>query len=155
MTKTDKEIIFNDKAETSVEYAVRLLSDYGITLTEKGRLRLREWMREFSFEEVMAAIEIAFDNYDDGTKQGMYLMYKMIPHICASRARGKKDPALYWKNYLKKALRTNFNDVDEVLMKRLMDNVIFTEADFEYAKLILKMSVSWNDFVEICIERMG
>ena len=69
--------------------------------------------------------------------------------------RGKKDPALYWKNYLKKALRTNFNDVDEVLMKRLMDNVIFTEADFEYAKLILKMSVSWNDFVEICIERMG
>jgi hypothetical protein len=74
--------------------SVDAVNDYletasGYRANEHGQMNLRKWIRRFGTEEVMVAIDIAFDYYFDGDDDTWERAFNKIGGICYNRKVGR------------------------------------------------------------------
>lgn len=84
--------------ETQIENVENKLEITGCRFSKKGRINCREWIREFGYEEVCLAVDIAlkqyleFDEDDHPISSSVNEVYKKIPGICYNRKQAKEKP---------------------------------------------------------------
>jgi HNH endonuclease len=90
----------------------------GFSPNEAGRSSLRKWVRRFSLEEVLHAMDIAADQYleftDGGTVTGdsWELAFGKIPGICRVNRDAKDDPDLRELYYIRGILKNRLGYFD-------------------------------------------
>ena len=62
-------------------------------MSDKGRLRIRKLIREFGFNEVYTACEIAIDKYYKGTSHSWQDAFNKIGGICYNRRKAAQNNA--------------------------------------------------------------
>lgn len=82
-------------ADTQNELAKKA-SDYigtvsGFTLSDIGMQDIKKLIKKFSFDEVMEAIEIAYDRYYDGSERSWNKAFNKIGGICYNRKNNIKS----------------------------------------------------------------
>lgn len=78
----------NDLAEKASDY-IGTVS--GFVLSEKGKQDIKKLIKKFSFDEVMEAIEIAYDRYYDGSDRSWDKAFNKIGGICYNRKHNVKS----------------------------------------------------------------
>lgn len=90
--QTDMMIEWRRELSKTIESQVNFIEEYidGLTnmaFTDYGRGRIKKLIREFSFNEVCTAVEIAFDYYWQGDKRTWEKAFKKIGGICYNRRK--------------------------------------------------------------------
>ena len=116
----------------------------GCSVNEYGINHLKKWINEYGVDEILTCIEISMDKYSD---QEAEFIFSKIPKIASVRKASKKDPQLYYFNYLKKCIKSEFAYVNFNKLHELIYENIFDDESFECAKRIFKSSSSWTNFV--------
>lgn len=76
---------------------------YRCTVNENGLPKIEKWVKQFSVEEIIEAIDIASETYSDANTS-----FNKVSGICVNRQRQKKDPQLYYYNYISKVYRDKY-----------------------------------------------
>lgn len=78
----------NKTVERQVDYIEEyIVGETGYTLTDYGRARMKKLIRQFSFQELCAAVEIAYDYYFEGDERSWEQAFKKIGGICYNNRR--------------------------------------------------------------------
>ena len=118
----------------------------GFEINEHGRNKLLKLLKEFEFQYVLEATEIAIDTYFDNTSQSSELAFSKIGGICFNKKRQNNDPRYYYANYLKKGCRSRFTYFEDNKIEAFVFKNITSEIDFENAKTCLMNSRNWTEF---------
>lgn len=73
----------------SNEIAKMIQETGSVRVTDTGMQKLKKMVREFGFPEVMTAVEIAIEQYYDGTKESMTFAFAKIGGICYNRKKAR------------------------------------------------------------------
>lgn len=137
----------NDCIE-AVCYAFEGLTDFEVSV--KGKQNVRKWLKTYTLEEVLDAVDTSVDAYFDGSKQSAEKAFAKIGGICYCRRNREDEPYLYYTNYTVKAVRnngwTNNEKKLDALRTFVYENVADDE-DFETLKDCMKSAKSWEDFI--------
>lgn len=74
----------NDIAKNASDYIHKLS---GYSLTENGMRTIKKLIKQFSFQEVMDAIEISFNHYYNGTEKSWDKAFDKLGGICYNRRK--------------------------------------------------------------------
>lgn len=145
----------NNLHNQEVKVIVDLFTDsVGFSVTECGKEDIKKWIKKYTFNEVLDSTERAIENYYRDTYETAKKAFAYIPRICVSKIRAKKDPALYWKNYLMKVLDSNYYYVNTSMSRVLLNKLVFTQEDFEEIKDMIYQCSNWTQFKRMCEERL-
>lgn len=125
----------------------------GFEINEHGIKRLKGWIREFSYEEIREAMDIAADQYlifeDQGTvtSESWNEGYAKMGGIARNRKDDRENPGkkelMYICGILRNRIRYNYqHELALTLLKRAHDNGTSTD---ELKTLALKVDY-WDDF---------
>lgn len=134
----------------AVDKAFRNNTEWGIS--EHGKKKVRKWLKEFSLNEILDAVDIAINSYYDDTEEGWKLAFNKVAGICVNKKRQAEDPRYYRCNYLAKVARSNFSYCDDRRLKNYLMSIVGQEEDFESAKSIIYSARNWSD---MCNELEG
>ena len=127
----------------AVDKAFRSNTKWGIS--EHGKKKVRKWLKEFSLNEILDAVEIAINTYYDDTETGWNKAFDKVTGICVNKKRQADDPRYYRCNYLVKIAQTNYGYCDVNRMKSYLFNYMLDEEAFEQAKSIVCRSRNWSE----------
>ena len=140
----------NNKIDRINDY-IEKLSDW--RASEVGEKTIKKWISEFPFELVLEAVDIAFEQYYDGSERSWNLAFNRVSGICANKAYDSKNGnKRYYYNYLAKACRSKYGFWDSETIHYYVENYIMNDDDFERAKSVLKYSRYWGDFKDNIID---
>lgn len=139
------------KAEVDMvnDYITKLWNDKR-ALTEYGKELLLKMITEFSYQEVMDAIQaypIQGKEFD--------AWFLKLSGVCHNRRIQKKNPQIYYFNYLRKACKANFGYVNEEYLRELVMDYIADSEDFEQAKLKIRSARNWTQFTNLLSGHYG
>lgn len=137
----------------AVEEAVVSCSGFG--LTESGRESVKKWVKEFSLNEVLDAVEISFDYYYDTSEDSWEIAFRKIPGICNVKRRERDNPTLYYENYTIKALKNKGFYCDDAKIRRYIRENVTDDDTFEVLKQVIKASRNWTIFKRKATEQIG
>ncbi len=124
----------------------------GFTVNANGRQNMRTWLRKFSMEELVHAMNVAAENYlkfkEDGTvtAESWELAFSKIPGICRVERASKDDPDLKELFYIRGIARNRcgyFNDhqaMDWLKAARSWD------ISLEWLRDVARRCRSWTNF---------
>lgn len=141
------------------EEQIDQLSEYLSKLTE-GRFsfsnsfrdKVREMLKNFNFEEIMEALEIAHDNYlkrdDEGefTQDSADRALNKLGGICYMKKQDKENPHISKLHYIKGILRNRFNYFKEQDAIKWLTMAYDNGASLESLEDKAKLWESWNEF---------
>lgn len=136
----------NDIEYEMVNAVAKVFSDntkYGVS--DHGKKTIKKWLKEFSLNEVLDAVDIAISQYYDDTVDGWKKAFDKVSGICVNKKRQADDPRYYRCNYLVKIAKTNFAYCDDRRLKNYLLNIVGQDEDFENAKGIICRSRNWSD----------
>lgn len=126
------------------------------TINEHGKTTVKKWLKDFSLEEILDAMEISVNKYYVAENmQSVEEAFSKVGGICSIRKRQKSDPQLYYFNYAKKSLKTNFSYVNIPVLHEYIYENVFTEEDFERVRKVIKNSRNWTVFSRKFEEEFG
>lgn len=134
---------FTDREVDVVNSRISELSDW--CANENGKKTIRKYLKEFTLQTVLDAVDIAFDTYYDGSEPSWRNAFYKIGGICHNKTRTDGDK-LYYFNYFRKACLSEFGYYNENTLRYFVREIINNESDFEDIKIILKSSRCWTDF---------
>ena len=135
---------FEDKEIEAVNKYIRQVSKS--EANEIGKRTIRKWLKEYSVKLVLEAVDIAFDTYFDGSLDSWENAFRKIGGIC--RNKTNQDRRWYYRNYMCKVCRENFNYYDKEWIHNFAFNCISNDAEFERIKEILLSCDSWAELVD-------
>lgn len=116
----------------------------GYEIPKNELKRVESWLHDFSFAEVLDAMDIAVNSYFDHSRDSARRTLWKIGGVCYNRKyQGDKR---YQFNYLRKCCIHNFHECDEDILQRIVNN-IKEPVDFKYVVDDLKARKSWEDFM--------
>ena len=116
---------------------------YSVELTEHGRNQVKLWLKKYSFEELIAATDMAFEREQFDTERAL----KAIPK-CAYYAKHPISEEKKQIFYLRKILINRLKYADETRAYTLIDNALNKHnIPFEDVKRICRTCRSWTSFV--------
>lgn len=145
---------WRDELEKFNDNKVNLINDYiekhsDWRASKEGEKRIKKWLKEFSLELILDAIDIAYDKYYEGTQDSWCEAFEKVSGICVNKNfdinHGK---VRYYYNYLVKACINKYGCWNEETIHYYVDNYIQNEQDFEKIKSILRCSRYWSNFKE-------
>lgn len=124
----------------------------GFDVNENGCRNIKKWLKDFSIEEILDAMDIAIDTYFDENHESCEVALKKIPGICYNRKIQESDNRRYYYNYIVKAMDNNSWHCNKKVVEEFVYSAVGSEEDFELAKLCLKKARHWSMFWE-CVEQ--
>ena len=115
----------------------------GKTLSVKGRECFKKYLNKYCFQEVLDAIDIAFDKYYDGTDESINYAINKISGICWNRQNN--DISNYYYCYLKKACNDKFCEFEREQLKDL-SKCILNDEDWQEVRKVLNKSNNYSLF---------
>ena len=116
--------------------------------TENGKKAIKKLLKEFTFQQIIEAIDIAYEKYYTGDDKTAEIAFSKIGGICYNNSRSENiKKQIYYFNYLKKACHGNFNYTNDDRLKDFVMDKIFSDDDFERIKVIVSRSRHWTNFV--------
>ena len=125
----------------------------GFTITDNGKKRLRELVRNFPLNEIFEAMDIAAEQYlqfnDDGdvTEESWDLAYGKIGGICRIRKAQEEKPYIKDLFYTRGILRKRVY-VNERYIMELLENAINAGAETSWLIQLAKNCRNWTEFQE-------
>ena len=118
---------------------------------ENGKSDIRKWLRRFSFDEVLSAVDESFDIYmqwrgDNPDEKAWNTAFRKIPGICSVRQQSAEKPYLQSLFYTQGILRRRFRDKRGEYVKALEEMILHWDADAQLLQEIAKTAVDWDDF---------
>lgn len=115
---------------------------------EHGRKTIKKWLKEFSLNEILDAIDIAIDVYYKDTSESWNEAFNKVSGICHNSRLQQNDPRSFYTNYILKAIRNNSWYCDESRIRAFILNNVQDDEAFEKTKICLYNSRHWSDFIE-------
>lgn len=138
-----------DIHDYSLEKAMEIFHECtGYSINENGQNKISKWIKEFSLEEVLDAIDIAISAYYNGDHESTEIVFSKIPGICYNRRVQKTDKRNYYYNYIVKAMDMNGWYYNKNEIKDFVYDVVDGDEGFDLAKFCLKKARNWTTFWE-------
>jgi HNH endonuclease len=142
------------KIATKFLYVNSQVNDY-------GRQQIAKWLRKFSVDEVLTAIDISAEQYlefEEGKvvsdSQGTAFHY--IPRICGARRVQEKKPYMLDIYYIRGILRNRLTYLNEGLLISDLDYAFHVaNVNPEYIKQVAKQARSWTSFRNVVNETIA
>ena len=122
------------------------------TVSEHGRREISKWLRKFSLEEVLDAIDLSAEQYlifEDGKakSESQDKAFNYIPRICGGRRVQEIKPHMPAIYYIRAILRNRLSYLNEVLLIKDLDYAFhIAHVNPEYVKQLAKEANSWTSF---------
>lgn len=125
------------------EIVTRIEANIGdFTINDTGRALVRKWLKRFSVEEILDAIDIASEKLVGFTQEGVEALVTSIPKICSTkRLPQAKQRLLYARGILRRRIYVNEKQV-MALLENAVASGIDVEELIEYAKDVR----NWTEF---------
>lgn len=127
-------------------------------VSEYGRLQIAKWLRKFSMEEILNAIDISAGHYlvfenNRPKEESQEKAFNYIPRICGMRRVQQEKPFMLDICYIRGILRNRLGYLNESILIRDLDYA-FHVADVNpgYVKQLAKQARSWTNFRNILNE---
>lgn len=116
----------------------------GCDLNTEYRTKLKQLFKDYQFNDVMDALDIAIEKYFDGTSRGAKIAFYKIGGICYNKKNQNNKE--YQFNYLRKGCYHNFHECDEYILRKIVNNL---ETPYDFVCIVedLKSRKSWEDFM--------
>lgn len=147
---------WRDELERVKTDTVEMISDRigdrgGFVPNENGKSDLRKWLKKFSFDEVLSAVDEAFDIYmkwdaDKPNKDAWHVAFKKIPGVCSIRRQSVEKPYLQSLFYTQGILRRRFRDRTGNYVRALEEMITEWGADADLLQDIAKVADDWEGF---------
>ncbi|HCE6639534.1 TPA: HNH endonuclease [Pseudomonas aeruginosa] len=142
-------LAWRDELQSFGEETVQLIADritarmVGHSVNEHGKTVIRKWIKKFSVEEILDALDIAADKLSTAPDQEEVLeCFDAIPRICVTRRLPEaKQKMLYARGILRRRIYVNEAHVMPLMAKAI-------EAGLEVEELIefAKQVKNWTEF---------
>lgn len=111
-------------------------------INDTGRSHVRKWLKRFSVEELLDAIEIAGEKLVGFTSESVEACFNSIPKICATkRLPHAKQRLLYARGILRRRIYVNERQV-----MGLMESAVAAGMDVEELIEYAKEVKNWTEF---------
>jgi 5-methylcytosine-specific restriction endonuclease McrA len=111
-------------------------------VTDCGKEKLLNWIREFGLLEVLDSFDISIKQYLN--KCGLEYCFDYIPRICNVRRQQQNNPNIAKINYICAIARNNFNYSDKTRIKSMCAGL--NEEKLEEVEYTVKRCRNWTDF---------
>jgi len=139
-----------------VEKIVETFTAYtGCGVSDHGRMRVKKWLKKFSIEEILDAMDISITAYFDNDEESCEEAFQKIPGICYNRKNQNSDYRRYYCNYIIKAMYGKGWYCNEKVVRAFVYNAVESEEDFELAKRCLKEARHWTMFWNFVEQNFG
>ena len=125
----------------------------GFVLNDNGKRDLSKWLRRFSFEEVIYAMDIAAEQYlkfeDDSTvtTESWEKAFSKIPGICRVERESKVDPEIkelyYIRGIARNTCRYYFDNVKALELLKIARS---WDVPMSELRNIASLATSWTKF---------
>lgn len=154
-------LAWRDELEKLKGSTVDLIADRiedrgGFVPNENGRANIRRWLKRFSFDEILTAVDEAFDIYmrwvdDEPDKAAWEIAFKKIPGVCSIRRQSVEKPWLQRLFYVQGILRRRFHDRHGRYVNALEEMVIEWKVTVEDLENAAKRANDWDHFNDLVI----
>lgn len=129
------------------------LGDSDVSLSESGQREVKKWLKRFSVDEVLSAIEAAMDQYlewedDRPTNDSWSHAFEMVPKICRVRQGASDKPYLRDLFYIRGILRNRLYYVNERECLKLLEQAHLAGASIESLRELAKVIRNWTALTE-------
>lgn len=119
--------------------AVNMLAEYfeqltGYEVNGNGRKEIGIWLKRFSVDKIMNAMEKSVKSYCKEYSYAEIIMaFSKIPGVCINHSKGD-NKSKYYFNYIKKVLTSRGIEFNPKLLKYYVETYLITEEDFAAEK---------------------
>ncbi|MFD2206620.1 HNH endonuclease [Kiloniella antarctica] len=120
---------------------------------DSGKRDIRKWLKRYSFDEILDAIDSSFsqyldwDNDEEATSESWNKAFDYVPRISSVKRRTKEKPYLRELYYIRGILRNRVY-VNESYIMDLLEDAVSYDADLEGVKYLAKTCNNWTQFKE-------
>lgn len=142
------------KTDTVQAIANQIASRGGFGVNENGKVTIRKWLKRFSFDEIVTAVDESFDSYmkwtgDEPNEAAWNVAFGKIPGVCSIRRQMVEKPYLHKLIYVQGILRNRLRDKWGKYISAMETMVVEWGADVELLEDAAKEAADWNDFCRI------
>lgn len=119
--------------------AVNMLTEYfeqltGCDVNDNGRKEIGIWLKRFSADKIMEAMEKSVKSYcKEFSYDEIVMAFSKIPGVCINHSKGD-NKSNYYFNYIKKVLTSRGIEFNPKLLKYYVETYLITEEDFAVEK---------------------
>lgn len=129
----------------------RLAERGGFTPSEHGKSQLRRWLKRFTVEEILAALDEAFDSYmkfdgDEPISSAWEAAFAKIPAVANLRRQAKERPHVVKVAYVQAILRRRFQTPRASYFEALESLVVEDRVPEDRLEQIAVTATDWEDF---------
>jgi hypothetical protein len=139
------------------EVAVNAAADYWaivaspFCVNENGKTHLRQWLRKFSLEEILAGMKASATSYlrlEGGapTKESIELAFDKTPAVCATQRKIAEKPYMKEVYHVRNILKRSVGYINDKMFFPLMDDVECSFTDWQWVKGVARSASSWTKF---------
>ena len=139
------------------EIAVNAAADYWAIvaspfyINESGKTHLRQWLRKFSLEEILAGMKASATSYlrlEGGTptKESVELALHKVPAVCATQRKIAEKPYMKEAYHVRNILKRSVGYINDKMFFPLMDDVECSFTDWQWVKGVARSASSWTKF---------
>lgn len=136
----------NKFEETQVDEIEKLLSVTNNSFSDYGREDCKKTIKKYGFDEVYESTKISLKQYYDGSEESITKTFNMIPRICYTRERDKKEPLYSKKKYIEGTLRNKFPIYNQQRLNKMLNEIIVSDEDYYNVYDIAKNCNCWSSF---------
>lgn len=123
---------------------------------ENGKSDIRKWLKKYDFDEVLAAVDEAFDIYmqwikDKPDDTAWNNAFRKIPAICSIRRQSVEKPYMQKVFYTQGILRRRLRDKNGHYAKALEEMILEWGAFEAVLESAAKRCANWDDFNDIVL----
>lgn len=142
------------KTDTVQLIADRIEGRGALPPNENGKSDIRKWLKRFSFDEVLSAVDEAFDIYmrwigDEPDQVAWGKAFGKIPGICSVRRQSVAKPYLQKLFYIQGILRNRFRDKRGRYVSAMEEMIHEWGANVGFLEYAAKEADDWGDFNKI------
>lgn len=119
--------------------AVNMLTEYfeqltGCDVNDNGRKEIGIWLKRFSADKIMDAMEKSVKSYcKEFSYDEIVMAFSKIPGVCINHSKWD-NKSNYYFNYIKKVLTSRGIEFNSKLLKYYVETYLITEEDFAEEK---------------------
>lgn len=139
------------RADVLDEISARLGERGGFVPSESGRSKLRRWLKRFAVQELLVALDEAFDAYmefngDKPIQSAWETAFAKIPAIANLRRQAQERPHVVKVAYIQAILRRRFHDPRGNYFEALESYVVDDHVSEDALEEAAKAACDWSDF---------
>ena len=146
----------SDISETKLNYALEKWRELviGYTINEHGIKTIKQYIKKYSIENILDAIELSTEQFLELDKDGSYTpdsvakAFTYIGKICSSKKRDEEKPYLKDLYYVRGILKNRLSYIDLPKAFRLLESSYLLGATVDSLKAMAKDVSNWSSFRE-------